>query len=336
MGTHTAGKQGGGKDQYLQFLRGVALGAVVLIHVLATCFEYADLIVVRPFLNFSVALFVFLSGYLTPAAKCADLRGFYSRRVGKILWPYLLWSFFYLAVSHRLQPLTVCKALLIGGSSAQLYYLVVYLQLVLLTPLLHRWLARGGAPRIALWCVTPLCLVVRYALTFAGLPSANIRAFCGTWLAYYLFGLEWKDRFAPWLQRHGVGIRRLALLVAAGICLQWLEGVAWHMWGNDELAITHMRFSALFTSLVLAAWLMSFSERGRSRLAACRPLVVLGDLSFGVYLCHMAAIKLWAHFLPAAGLWSVPMFLAVLVASAVGVAVCKRLLPRRVCGWLGF
>lgn len=54
------------KDRYLQALRGLAISAVVLIHCLPQC---AASIAVRPFLNFSVALFLFLSGVLTNERK---------------------------------------------------------------------------------------------------------------------------------------------------------------------------------------------------------------------------------------------------------------------------
>ena len=54
------------KDRYLQALRGVAIAAVVLIHCLPQC---PASIAVRPFLNWSVAAFLFLSGYLTSEKK---------------------------------------------------------------------------------------------------------------------------------------------------------------------------------------------------------------------------------------------------------------------------
>lgn len=58
------------KDSYIQALRGLAIAAVVLIHCLP---ESSASIVLRPFLNWSVALFLFLSGMLTTEEKV--LRG---------------------------------------------------------------------------------------------------------------------------------------------------------------------------------------------------------------------------------------------------------------------
>lgn len=58
------------KDSYIQALRGLAIAAVVLIHCLP---ESSASIALRPFLNWSVALFLFLSGMLTTEEKV--LRG---------------------------------------------------------------------------------------------------------------------------------------------------------------------------------------------------------------------------------------------------------------------
>lgn len=54
------------KDRYLQAVRGLAIIAVVLIH----CLPASDATVaVRPLLNWAVAVFIFLSGYLTDEEK---------------------------------------------------------------------------------------------------------------------------------------------------------------------------------------------------------------------------------------------------------------------------
>ncbi len=56
------------KNQYLQAVRGVAIAAVVLIHCLS---QYDVAVALRPFLNWAVAVFLFLSGYLTNEQKVA-------------------------------------------------------------------------------------------------------------------------------------------------------------------------------------------------------------------------------------------------------------------------
>lgn len=67
------------RDRYLQVLRGLAIAAVVLIHCLPQC---PATVALRPFLNFSVALFLFLSGFLTDENKIRG--GVLQRRVRKV------------------------------------------------------------------------------------------------------------------------------------------------------------------------------------------------------------------------------------------------------------
>ena len=74
------------RDRYLQVLRGLAIAAVVLIHCLPQC---PATVALRSFLNFSVALFLFLSGFLTDEDK---IRGCFSvafaSGVGRINWTF--------------------------------------------------------------------------------------------------------------------------------------------------------------------------------------------------------------------------------------------------------
>ena len=58
------------RDRYLQAIRGLAIACVVCIHCLPQC---TASVVLRPFLNWAVAGFLFLSGLLTSESKI--LRG---------------------------------------------------------------------------------------------------------------------------------------------------------------------------------------------------------------------------------------------------------------------
>lgn len=100
-----------GRDIYVQALRGLAIASVVLIHCLS---ESATSVALRPLLNWSVALFLFLSGILTTEEKVAG-GGVVKRRLLKVAPPYLAWSAIYL-VARRSDG--AVWALLTGGASA--------------------------------------------------------------------------------------------------------------------------------------------------------------------------------------------------------------------------
>lgn len=70
------------KNNKIQIIRGIAIIAVVCIHCLPLGIAQ---VYVRPFLNFGVALFLFLSGYLTK-------KGHFNitNRIKKVLIPYFI------------------------------------------------------------------------------------------------------------------------------------------------------------------------------------------------------------------------------------------------------
>lgn len=257
-----------------------------------------------------------------------------------MLAPCLVWSLFYLLARRVTDPVAIGEAILVGGGSAQMYYLLVYMQLVLVTPLLYRILDGGKVARLLLYAVTPALLVLRYALGLLGLGQMHLGVFCGTWLVYYLLGLEWRDCIEPWLRARAV--RMGALVIALLVCLlaQEAEGFSWLAFGDYDLATTQLKLSAMAASCAFALIAMYAPRAVRGRVASCAPLVALGDHSFGVYLCHIAAVMVFSKVFSALGLGGIGValvqWLLVLAASVAVVSALRRILPRRVLGWIGF
>ena len=317
------------KDPYVQELRGLAISAVVLIHCLP---ESPASVVLRPFLNWSVALFLFLSGMLTTEEKV--LRGGVIKdRLTKVVVPYLVWSCIYLMVSPPDTALGIVKALLTGGASAQLYYLLVYVQLMLLTPLLFRLLRTHS---VLLYAVTPCALVTWGLLALLRVDAPNIAVLFPTWLVYYVAGLDWPR----WRGKLKGRERLLVLAAIAALLLQVVSGLSWGAFGNYNMATTQLRVTNMLSSLAVISVFMLVPRSMRSSFAYCRPLVRLGDLSFGVYLCHMGLVMVSRKFLTLAGVsglaYSLGVWLIALALSALAVAVCQRTFPKRLLSALGF
>ncbi len=78
-------------NKKIQVLRGISIIAVVLIH---TDVEGLVAIFTRPFINFCVATFIFLSGYLT-SLNIPNVKSFFKKRLLKMIVPYTIWSIIY-------------------------------------------------------------------------------------------------------------------------------------------------------------------------------------------------------------------------------------------------
>lgn len=319
------------KDPYIQGLRGLAIAAVVLIHCLSQN-EYA--IFIRPFLNWSVALFLFLSGMLSSESKFTSGGGVVQKRLFKTLIPYTLWSVLYFVSLGNGNPLTLVKDLIAGAAAAQMYYLLVYAQLVILTPWLYRLLR---SHRVLAYAATPIVLVVREACACAGLPIPHLNALFISWLVFYLLGLEWckiKDRLSD------VGIVHIAFVTALALGFQLASGIMWNAYGNFDIATSQLKLTSMVTSICIIALFMLASDKAKSRLASRRPIVHLGDASFGVYLLHIAVLVVIQKVFGSLGLavsdWAFAVWIIVLALSYVFVAASQKVLPKKVLSAIGF
>lgn len=303
--------------------------------------ESTATIVVRPFLNWGVALFLFLSGLLTPRSKVVNLKDFYGRRIHKILIPYLVWTAVYLLsnVNELTQAdiihgaLHVVKAIGSGNASVQLYYCIVYLSLAMLTPILYRILD-SGFWWIA-YVVTPVTLVAKYLCTPSALPSVW-GPFFGTWMIFYVAGLDWDARLKPVVQRHGTMFWCLIAFILAMI--QMGEGFLWELGGGYyDVATSQLKLSSMAASLTVIALAMCIKLNREPAVTGRNIMVKLGDLSFGIYLSHIIVVRLVLHFLPNVNVLTGIIYgVITLVLTALCVAIAAWTLPKQVRGWIGF
>lgn len=138
-------------NKKIQILRGLAILAVVMIH---TCPSGLIQVFIRPFLNWSVAMFLFLSGLLTKTENI-DWTAICKKRVLRVMIPFLIWTVIYTLPVFSIKRLAFNLATAKGA--ATLYFIFVYLQMVLLTPFFIKlmkpkmgWVLFGVAPLLLL------------------------------------------------------------------------------------------------------------------------------------------------------------------------------------------
>lgn len=116
----------------VQIIRGLAIVAVVCIH--NTPSGIAQ-VLWRPFLNFAVAIFLFISGMLSNVQKWSP-----AHRIKKIIIPYIIWTVIYTILfchdSFLKMSVQYLKNLVTGRAAAVMYYVFVYCEFTLLIPLI--------------------------------------------------------------------------------------------------------------------------------------------------------------------------------------------------------
>ena len=125
------------RNNLIQIFRALSIISVVMIHT-TPLGEYQAFC--RPFINFSVATFLFLSGYLTKTEN-NDWGSFCIKRITRVLIPYIIWTIIYTLpsiLSGTENILQIAKNLVTARAAATLYYIFVYIQFVLITPFLAK------------------------------------------------------------------------------------------------------------------------------------------------------------------------------------------------------
>lgn len=131
------------KTQYGQMIRGICILAVIMMlcpnAIGLKMGDFSVWLVLRQLINFPVALFVFMAGYVVNIDKIKNNTCAYLLKLGgQLLLPYLVWSVLYLAkdyvLNRNISIRHIIYSLCFGKASTPLYYIVVMVKLTLLMP----------------------------------------------------------------------------------------------------------------------------------------------------------------------------------------------------------
>lgn len=317
------------KNNKIQIFRALAIIAVVMIHT-TPLGEWQ--VFCRPFINFSVAAFLFISGYLTKIEN-DDWPSFYKKRIVRVIIPYIIWTSIYVYANNR-GITNLPYFLLSAQASAPLYYVFVYIQFVLLTPFLGK-LAKSKY-QILGWFVAPVsilffkyyCLITGFQLNrYISLIWSDA---CLGWFTFYYLGLLLGNRI---LIKH-YSLKNLIGLYLASIILQIAEGQCWLMLGETNCG-TQIKLTSLLTSSLFL--LITYTILNNSKIVINnKPLRLLGDYSFGIYLCHILIMHILTK-IPFYSFVPYPITSAiVIIISFICCYIGHRICGERISRWIGF
>lgn len=324
------------KNQKIQILRGISIIAVVLIH---TCTSKDVEVFTRPFINFAVAIFLFLSGYLTKFDSF-NWKTFYKKRILRILIPYTFWTIFYTTNMFHIGGFDFQKYIVnffTAGAAEPLYYVFMYIQLILLTPLLiklskskYKWLG---------FTVSPIWSIIYYFYVFTSehIPKIDMVVLIigiGGLIFYYL-GLLLGNNII----KRKFKIKILIPLYLISILIQILEGFLWNKAGAEDPG-SQMKLSAILTSCIaiLIAWCYLNKQKenkGEFNKVISSIFAKIGDYSLGIYFFHTMVIMSlgwlpWYSRLPYAVNATI-----VFTLSFSCIFIASKIVRKRISRWLG-
>lgn len=364
------------------WLRAVACLNVVLIHITANPLYYVttdpavyarygaftqhQFLVLNQFTRFAVPAFVFLTGFTLAWRHVRNqmpfsFGSFIKRRFMVVFVPYAIWSLFYFVyiqiMSGRYSGLAQVEwsdltwkfahELLVGDASYHMYFVVLILQLYILSPLFilaaqrfyhfAGWLAVGFVYQLA------ASIINYYYISATGIPFwdmviSRLDRNCLMWIGYFIIGIavggQW-DRIREWVKQYG-----------SYFIIPWI--LLWHalVWEFYYSIGQGRFFSGVVTSskpLVMLYCLafipLIFWAADRMSKTRINTVVLnLSDHSYGIFLAHPLIISVFQYrFLWADhpyNIWASMLLFALSIAIPWGVIlsynwVFSRFKPRR-------
>lgn len=316
------------RNNAIQWFRAIAIIAVIIAH---TCPSGLWVVTCRPFLNYCVPLFIFISGYLTKVDN-NDWGGFFKKRIIRVMIPYIIWTIIYTIESRNLAKLPV--NLLTSGAAAHLYFILVYVQFVLLTPVLGK-LARSKYHYLG-WFVAPIILLFYKYLPLINGHGLNGYVYtvcwnlCLGWFTFYYLGLMLGNKIIE----KKFSWKVLIPLYVACIIIEMGEGYYW-LQSDFSNPGGILKISGLATSAVFLLMVYTILQKGGFEVKS-KFMLMVGEYSFGIYLSHVLVLHLLklTPFYP-----SLPFLVNSVLVLLISLGLCylgDKVLGTRISRWIGF
>ncbi len=246
-----------------------------------------------------------------------------------MLIPYLIWTCTYLikeAIFDNVSIKHVIYAFMFGKAAAPFYYIVVLMQLTLLTP----WLVKYR--RKWMYLITPVYLFFVYAYNIAtGSMPILYETLFPAWFFFYLLGMDCKaGRFNKVIEQLHFGWIIVALMISFVEAFILLKlGCA------DSFASSQIKISSFIYTAVIALFLQKKEKSvGKNRLST------VGDLAYGIFYLHMLVLEIIHKVLTVYeldGIWIVSFgltFIFTSILSLVVVMIVKKIARKLKCEWV--
>lgn len=303
--------------------------------------NYYFWIVERQIINVPVAIFIFLSGYFTPVSRIRENPKVYLRdRLVRLVPSYIIWTAFYtvLSVVHfkkSHQPVgfgLLLQYIFLGKSAVPFYFIIVLIQLTLLTPLLMKCIERAALHKL-MFAVTPVYLIFLYfyQIRYNTLLSSS-QTFFPAWFIFYYLGMSLKIKGKPKIQiKNPVFWSACFVLTALGLSL--LESFVLLRFNITSLFIvSQIKLSSFLYAISMICFLSAIKPSKPGSTG--KLLTYLGNCSFGIFYVHMVMLTNVANKItfsvPALPLVQLFRVTLAIILSVVVIQVVKKLFPDKI------
>ncbi|NOV00885.1 acyltransferase [Paenibacillus planticolens] len=330
----------------IDLVRAIAIIAVVLIHSTSGATQLslgsgsqAVFFMLNKASLFTVPLFIWISGVVLfytyyDRWEPGMSRVFWTKRLRRILIPYVLCSLFYYLYNQfmfhgniQFDVIYFIKLLISGNASYHLYYMVIIVQFYLLFPLLITAVRRSAWLRQ--WLI-PLGIGVQaaaYAFHHEVHPLPEYASLFVSYSALFAFGAFMGIHYTAivaWSERYKQLIWTIMCLAGA----TFVGMLLLHQYGLTAIGNVWFELALLVYCMSMPLCCVRWSQaRLASRSKLGSSLSALGAASFGIYLVHPALLTLWDRSVPPSGrIWIYDLHtVASILISLLGSWLCIQL-----------
>ena len=243
-----------------------------------------------------IGLFIMVSGALLLPVKMPT-KIFLSRRLGKVVWPTIIWTFIYWVMAPCTYTVNRGNGFwsffsipFASQFNGVLWFMYMLIGLYLLAPILSAWLVKASKPEVefylGLWIVTMCYPLIR---GFIGVNESNtgILYYFGGYAGYFLLGYYLKQY-----------VRKTPLWI---VCLLFAIPLATAvMMKIENVAVDFYDFFwylSVLIAMMSIGWFLLF-QRYHSQFdnsGIHRAIVIVSNCCFGIYLSHILVMRglLW-------------------------------------------
>lgn len=215
---------------------------------------------------------------------------------GRLCIPFIIWSVLYsgltllrnLRSGQEIHWYVYVYRFMIGKSAVPFYYIIVLIQLTILTPWIIKIVEKNNCFSKLLWLVTPLYLCYVYAWNFfVGTQPRLYETFFPAWFGFYYLGLY---------VRCGYKFTCNGYMVSGALLLSCIEAFILKRMGlNIGFYTSQITVGSFLYSATVVGWLLNKSEKESNK----RLLIKVGDCSYGIFYIHMAVLMVVGRFIVA-------------------------------------
>ena len=282
------------KNQYFQCIRGICIVSVIVIHLLSKQ-ENVMInnfnIVLRVIVNFCVGVFIFLSGYFVNIEKTKnEPKKWIIERIKRIGIPFLIFSILAATIQMIKNGDSIIKYIIhiiLGTSSAQLYYIIVLMQLILVTPVLIKIIQSKNIYINGITIlITPIYLIIlAIANVKFNIQIPQYQTVFFAWIIYYYLGIFYKINKG----KINISINNAKIVFIGVFLITIISLISIYMY-KFGINYSYITSQVRFLNMIYILYVIVVILKLENKFKNIKCLVKLGDISFGIYF-----ITLYSH-----------------------------------------